>query len=187
MIYLLKSNDKLKIGYTKNMYNRFMQYKNHNPDIELLYFKDGAESDESILLNKCNKYLVYGNEWFEYNEFIVNEFLNYGDTDLYYYEDMFKYKVIKKKELEELDRIEGLKTPNWPTEGCNDPIIVECMSNIINYKEYTPNELKSVIEPILSNLNIKYTHLSVAKYLTNYNIVNKNIDGKRYRVYKFRF
>lgn len=37
MIYVLKSNDLVKVGYTKDFKSRLNNYKTHNPHIEVLY------------------------------------------------------------------------------------------------------------------------------------------------------
>lgn len=76
MIYLLKSNDKLKIGYTKDFESRIKQYKLHNPDIEVIDCKDGLMKDEQILHSICSKYKV-SNEWYKHCDEVITEFVNY--------------------------------------------------------------------------------------------------------------
>lgn len=67
MLYLLKSNDYLKIGYTKDedtLQVRLSSYKTHNPDYKLLYLKEGNTSDEEMIHYKYSKYLSNNTEWF---------------------------------------------------------------------------------------------------------------------------
>lgn len=120
------------------------------------------------------------------------------DKNMIKYEDNLKnidihnYNLVTKlynNTLSVIDAINDTKklSANKITEGCTNPLIIECMSKIDNYKEYTSDELREIIEPVLIKAGLTYTHLSISKYLTNYNIVNKNIDKKRFRVYKFRF
>ena len=77
MIYLIKSNDKLKIGYTSNLEVRLKQYKTHNLDIELLNKKEGSINDEKTLHSICSEYKIK-NEWFKYNQFIIDAFNKYN-------------------------------------------------------------------------------------------------------------
>ena len=58
MIYLMQSNDKLKIGYSKNCKKRLKSLSTGNPDIILLSSKPGDRYDESNLHNLCKDYHV---------------------------------------------------------------------------------------------------------------------------------
>ena len=46
MLYLLKSNNSLKIGTTNNLKNRLLTYKTHNPDVELIDVCEGDFEEE---------------------------------------------------------------------------------------------------------------------------------------------
>ncbi len=86
MVYVLKSSafdenenqiKLIKIGYTDNWEKRYAQYKLHNPTVKVLcLYEDGNEEDEKSLHSYFSeyKYKDYGNEWFYYNEKIVNFF-----------------------------------------------------------------------------------------------------------------
>ena len=76
MIYLLKSNDKLKIGYTANFTARIKSYKTHNPDIEIVNMKIGEIEDEKTLHKEFQHLFLFG-EWFTYSQDIINRFENY--------------------------------------------------------------------------------------------------------------
>jgi hypothetical protein len=74
----------LKIGYTKDnektSSGRDISYKTENPTIKTLYIiEGGTEQDERNLHNHFRKYLKYGNEWFDYNDEIL-EFFNTHTT-----------------------------------------------------------------------------------------------------------
>ena len=83
MIYLIQVKydccTLLKIGYTgeSSKKNRFATYKMHNPLSEVLFtIPEGTEKHEKALHYLFRKYLYqdYGNEWFNYNEEIINFF-----------------------------------------------------------------------------------------------------------------
>lgn len=81
MLYLIKSNKFLKIGYTSNLNNRIKQYKTHNPDIKVLSIIDGTREDEKKLHELCKEW-KYDSEWFYYSPKIIDLFLNHNQLDL---------------------------------------------------------------------------------------------------------
>lgn len=56
MLYLLKSENYLKIGYTNNLKERLKSYYTANPDIQLLHTIEGDKIDEAYLHNLFNDY-----------------------------------------------------------------------------------------------------------------------------------
>jgi hypothetical protein len=76
MLYLVKSGDYLKIGYTDNVYKRIRQYNTYNPDIEVLSIRFGNEEDEKKLHELLSEY-NYKLEWFHYNNEVIDTFINY--------------------------------------------------------------------------------------------------------------
>jgi len=46
MLYLIKTNNFTKIGYTKNLNNRISKYLTDNPTFEILGIKEGTLKDE---------------------------------------------------------------------------------------------------------------------------------------------
>ena len=67
----------IKIGYCKddNKKHRLGAYITENPSIILLFtIPGGTEQDEKNLHHHFRKYLVYGNEWFSYNQEILDFF-----------------------------------------------------------------------------------------------------------------
>lgn len=70
MLYLIKSGDYIKIGYSSNLEQRFRTYNTCNPNYELLDIVDGEEADEKdwherLLIFK------YKLEWFRYDPRII--------------------------------------------------------------------------------------------------------------------
>ena len=114
MIYVIKSAailDKntsslgfiLKIGYCRDDREkvRTATYMTENPTIMILYtIPGGTEQDEKNLHHHFRKYLKYGNEWFSYEQEILDFFTKYttkeslGELDLY----------ISQKRLERLQK-----------------------------------------------------------------------------------
>ena len=67
----------IKIGYCKddNKKHRLGAYITENPSIILLYtIPGGTEQDEENLHHRFRKYLKYGNEWFSYEQEILDFF-----------------------------------------------------------------------------------------------------------------
>ena len=138
MIYLINTTyynkktkevlDLLKIGFTKDWAKRKAQYQIHNPAFEEIYLiENGTEEQESKLHYKFKdkKYEGYGDEWYYYDEEIIN--------------------YIKTVTLEELDKL-----PNNPVRG--DQKILKgkkATKKILSYLFDTKEE----IEDYLNNLS----------------------------------
>lgn len=113
MIYLIKSagydeNENLihllKIGYTEdnNRDRRFMSYKLHNPTCKILYEIPSLSEDiEKRIQYKFRdyKYKEYGNEWFYYNDDVINFFRDIDKVDL---ESLPKNPVRGSKEFKKI-------------------------------------------------------------------------------------
>jgi len=71
MIYVLKSNDLVKVGYTKDFKSRLINYKTHNPHIEVLYkyprLTIALEKELHTNLKLQLKPTEY-KEWYEYRD-----------------------------------------------------------------------------------------------------------------------
>ena len=83
-LYLIKSNNYLKIGIAKDINNRLKKYKTHNPDFKVLYTREGTYSDEYFLHKILDKYKINDTEWMVYDEHIIEIFktikLNHEDS-----------------------------------------------------------------------------------------------------------
>lgn len=103
MLYLIKSADDYKIGFTKDshtLYTRLNSYKTHNPNFEVVGLRKGDNIEESRLHKKYKEYsLNQGNEWFNFKE-KINEVLElFTQSELeYYILTVFNLQV---KEIEE--------------------------------------------------------------------------------------
>lgn len=71
MLYLIKSSNYLKIGYTSNLKTRLQDYNTHNPDYILLDTCNGNLNDEAAIHNILKEY-QYRSEWFHYNKKILD-------------------------------------------------------------------------------------------------------------------
>ena len=94
MLYFIKSQDYLKIGYTKDeiTYNkRLSTYKTHNPDFKVLdVVKEGNSKDEIELHRLLKEHSYYGVKFYpnlkilEKYGYLLTRFLDI---------DTFKYKI----------------------------------------------------------------------------------------------
>ena len=108
MIYLMQSNDKLKIGYSKNCKKRLKSLSTGNPDIILLSSKPGDRYDESNLHNLCKDYHVI-NEWFKnvpevhkiFNEYDAwhEQSFNKFKSEIFYYSTTGFWKITHPKNV----------------------------------------------------------------------------------------
>lgn len=96
MIYLVKSLDYVKIGYTTDVTKRMSQYRSNNPHIKLLDAKEGDLNDEKELHKQCAKW-VYENEWFYDVKEVRDIWSNYNGSNV---------KVITnlKEQIKKLER-----------------------------------------------------------------------------------
>ena len=70
MLYLIKSQNYIKIGFTDNLKKRLSEYNIHNPDYSLLDTCTGNQDDEH-LIHKLLKNYKHRNEWFHYNDYVI--------------------------------------------------------------------------------------------------------------------
>ena len=166
MIYLIKSagydeNENLihllKIGYTEdnNRDRRFMSYKLHNPTCKILYEIPSLSEDiEKRIQYKFRdyKYKEYGNEWFYYNDDVINFFRDIDKVDL---ESLPKNPVRGSKEFKRIKN------------ECR-----EVLSYFFNTRD-TEEHLKSIISEIKDQLSKDY----VIEYLRkDSRIGSKKVD-----------
>ena len=98
MIYLIKSGNFIKIGYSIDectLNKRFKTYNTHNPDYEILDIYYGDREDEKKLHKLCAQY-KYKTEWFNYSEDILEI------IDIYICENKLRYTLSDKQFLEKL-------------------------------------------------------------------------------------
>ena len=158
MIYLLKSaeyeNDKfffsLKIGYTNDeetdvlKNRRLSAYLAHHRSIELIHIiPNGTEEQEQKLHFKFNKYLWKGDEWYYYDDEIIN--------------------YIKSASLNDLDKL-STKYSNIKDSRKFKNIKRE-LKNILGYAYKTIEEIEFALIDAFLNIKGKITGDSVLEYL----------------------
>lgn len=114
-LYLIKSGNYIKIGYTSNWEQRKKNYITHNPEFKILNFREGTKSDEYYLHKLFQKYLINDSEWMIYKEEIINVFniikLNH------------KIPARKSKNKRRLKHIEKIKKRRKLLKECNTVFI----------------------------------------------------------------
>lgn len=73
MIYLLRNNNFLKIGFAKDVQRRMKCYNTCAFGYQLLDVRDGDKQVEKLLHRMFKKYQV-AKEWFEDNDYIISHF-----------------------------------------------------------------------------------------------------------------
>lgn len=99
MLYLIKSHDKLKIGYTKDIAKRLKQYKTHNLDIELISYRHGTMQDEKAIQDLCTDYKI-DLEWYKCCDIVMNIFSSYQNDAV-------------KEKIENLERRLSIQQDNY--------------------------------------------------------------------------
>lgn len=78
MLYLIKSLNLLKIGFTDNPQKRMSQYKSSNPQFELLDLAEGTKLDETYLHTQLQNYKHKDyREWFINSDKVFKVWNNY--------------------------------------------------------------------------------------------------------------
>lgn len=147
MLYFIKSQKYLKIGYTKDKstYNtRMKSYKTHNPNFKIIDVKvDGTKEDESKLHKLLSKYLYY-TEWFHDCPEIYEIWNKYTKNMKKY--DPFEHT--KKKTKEAKDDLSISKRKELIEKDINDVFRDECI--------ITGNEIKEILKDIYSYYGLKF-------------------------------
>lgn len=74
IIYLVETKNYCKIGFTTNLWKRFKQYCTHNPDINLVAFRNGNKKAEDLFHILLQRYLINKTEWMKKDKFIYDCF-----------------------------------------------------------------------------------------------------------------
>lgn len=107
MIYIIKSGEYIKIGYSKDectLIKRFKCYNTHNPEYKVLNVFTGEKEDEKKLHQLCLSE-KFKTEWFYYSEDIIEKIDKYiKENKLCYKMDTKQYlECVFETELEEID------------------------------------------------------------------------------------
>lgn len=103
VLYLIKSRDRFKIGYTSNLKKRINTYLTHNPDTELLAYKQGSRTDEKDLHIKYKKYLIANSEWMIIPKEEIKNILRDFEENSYLKFNM----IINLKNVDDLINLDG--------------------------------------------------------------------------------
>ena len=117
MLYLIRSGNYIKIGFTEDLDSRISQYETHNPNFEVIGIKDGNRADEleyHLYLNKLGLSVKNKVEWFFYNSDVIKELSK--SFNVSYDRDTVKNKKLLEKEtilealeLENISKVSGNK------------------------------------------------------------------------------
>ena len=168
MIYLIESSafkrkedgtieyfQLLKIGYTedKNKDRRYSQYKLHNPTCEIIHeIPEGNMDQESRLHYKFKDFRFedYGDEWYVYNDEIVN--------------------YIKTVTLEELDKL-----PNNPTRGDSRVLKGKYKAKeIISYLFDTKEEINNYLSMLMDKLGDTISYTTALDYISKDSTIDQD-------------
>ena len=169
MIYLIKSagydeNENLihllKIGYTEdnNRDRRFMSYKLHNPTCKILYEIPSLSEDiEKRIQYKFRdyKYKEYGNEWFYYNDDVINFFRDIDKVDL---ESLPKSPMSEKRDYKRFRKMVKEFVP-WIIADIKDRN--EYVKKIIDELGSNLNSIQDILDYVIKD----YGEDSISKYL----------------------
>ena len=159
----------LKIGYCRDDREkvRTTTYLTENPTIKTLFtIPGGTEQDEKNLHHHFRKYLVYGNEWFSYNQEILDFFTTHttkeslGELDLH----------LSKKKQDKLQKERNAKFLENKQKYIN-PILHSLGE--VDILEYVKKQ-EELVE-ILNNLFLTSSDIDIY-FKTNYPDINFDIS-----------
>lgn len=179
MLYLIKSGNYLKVGYTKDKttyYNRMQSYQTNNPDIEILeVVEDGTLKDEKYLHELLKEY-KHRNEWFLCNKNVYDIWNNYTRNMKRF--DPNDYSNI----------IDGTKTTRSFSEFVyTDQNLIKLVQSEFGEEGcLTGIEIKQKFKNILSNYYNKKINYVIIDYLSNfgYSYIQKKVNLKKVYFYK---
>lgn len=175
MIYLIKSFDYLKIGYTDDITKRLNAFNTTNPDFTLLETKEGTRDDEKVLHKLCKPW-SHRNEWFK----DVSEVRKFWND----YQETTEYDVIKlKKEIEDLkNKLRRHNSTNFEIDLMqqkHEEELQQLYEEIIQIlylisKLLLENNDKTLVELIenIINFNNKLIYISKTGKLTQNNLIS---------------
>lgn len=169
MLYLIKSGDYIKIGYSSNMEQRLRTYNTCNPNYELLDIVEGTESDEKDWHERLLLY-KYKLEWFHYNSKIIDMWNErYSKTisiqehikSSTYTDINYDYEAILYRENFILHNIKNLIDSGKSCYEYLTKKLEESDNNkyiqIIRNKDLLINRLQQVVKDLATILDIKYS------------------------------
>lgn len=175
MLYLIKSGDYIKIGFSNDVVNRMKSYKTCNPDFEILDIQTGSEYDEKRWHDLLLIYKHRG-EWFHFNQEILNLWNQQYGSNIHIEtkEDKLKLKEdhLTDKETSLLYRenfiLNNIKNLIDQQQPFYEYLVQQInKSNESEYiktlkkKDELITEMSSVIKELTSILNINYKQIQL--------------------------
>ena len=173
MIYLIKSNNFYKIGFTNNLENRLNSYRTSNPNFELIGFKSGNLKLEKYYHKLLNDFRIDKREWFDITDKLIlnnliNEFTNVDPNILC---TKFKIEPSIPEEIYSYYRI--IKEYNILTYYLTTKKFVV----VINGKELYELVVDSIQTFILNKDYETFEGIVINNELIIYNYINKETKG----------
>lgn len=172
----MESNNKIKIGYSKNCLKRLKQFKTGNPDIILVDIKIGTREDEAFLHKECKNWNI-GLEWFEKNSSVLQIWNHYDP-----WKSMACKKLLYETKLFSTILLTDLCNPadkDFVISGYSDTLIKvnEAKANGINI----PNEIEEAVKVAKQLLDI----YNIGRYLSfpNYKLPEDTELKLKYKLY----
>ena len=175
MLYLIKSGDYIKIGFSNDVANRMRSYKTCNPDFQILDIQIGSEIDEKNWHERLFMY-KYRREWFHFNQEILElwnstynkniqvtlktDLLKIKEEQLNFKEDQLLYR-----ENYILNNLKNMVEQNQPIYDYLIEKLQESDSNTyvktLQDKDKLINEMSEVIKELTEIVGVKYNPICI--------------------------
>ena len=180
MLYLVRFDNALKIGYTSNLVNRLNNFKTTQLNVELVSSREGSVKHEKILHELCSASKLR-NELFKDDPIVIQIFNNHIFNDN---EVLIKNLELENKKL--MIENQSLKLENKTMEKENKKLIdnLKTLKSKVNIIEDKINSIKKekdsfVITNNCFNYEKKYQHKGEDVILVKYsNDIIDMADGK---------
>lgn len=200
MIYIIKSTDYLKVGYSQDeetLERRINNYNTHNPEYIILNVYEGSKNNEHDLHVLLSEY-KYKNEWFLYNGNVLTTIQKYikskklkafdlGNINKYFYTLTFSLNNKINIAIEKIKAAELIKEFEDNNISCLKIDWKEYDENPNNYKfkredkcenKVLENDIKSVL------LNKEYTFSELKDlFIPIFKIYNLSFNSSMLKLY----
>lgn len=172
MLYFIKSQNYLKIGYTKDKstyFKRINDYKTHNPEFKVLdVVKDGTSKDEINLHHLLVKYSYY-TEWFHNCSEVYTIWNKYTKGMERFDPDKDEEKIIKKLQKETINNNKMEKIQ----EDVDKVFSKGCIM--------TGEEIKDTLRDIYSYHGFKTTYIEIKNLKKFGYSLSRFLDGNKFK------
>lgn len=176
MIYLIKSGDFLKIGFTTDIYKRYESYSIHNPDFQFLGLKEGDTTDEKYSQQCLKQYAITNTEWMCNHKNILKFWKELPNLDVTIPNSYEFGRACKNLAVNsEYNFASPLKLKLW-----KEFILKSFKDN--NKYQYDFYELNKLFGEQFRNQNISFTIKNMKKYFPGYKKI-QIIEGSHSKTY----